>query len=222
MATTPRSLEIEVLTNAGDLTRWLTDQEKKQLPFANALALTRTAQASQRRVRESLPRNFKIRNKGLPKAAVRHEPAEKRDWPRQESAVFIPARFRFLADHEAGVIRKPTRGHRLAIPRAIKRTARGKIPASKTPSKVRDRKNTYVTDGPFAEIRRRVRKNAKDRRSILYLLRRRVKIKPALDMNLTVATWVTQTHRREFRKAWKQALGKPRYKRALTRRAARL
>jgi hypothetical protein len=210
------NLKVEVLNNAGDLSRWLTDQEKKQLPFANALALTRTAQSAQKSVRNSLPVNFNIRNKGLVLAGVRHQPAEKKAWPRQESAVFIPARFRFLADHEAGVVRKPSKGHRMTIPKAIKRTTRGKIPAAKTPTKLRAKKSVYTTDGSFAEIRRKVRKGAKDRRAILYLLRRRVKIKPRMKFAWTVREKVAHVHRREFRKAWKKVMGLPRYRRGLS------
>lgn len=201
-------VNIEVLHNGKQLRRWLTDQERRQLPFANALALTRTAQHGQRRTRDSIPRRFKLKMKSMPRAAVRIRPAFKRDWPNaMEASVGITRKFRFLADHEKGVIRRPSRGHRLTIPKAVKRTTRGKIPAAKTPTRVRAKKSVYVDEG-LQEIRRKVRKGAVDRRRILYLLRPFVRIKRRLGMRTTVTMSVREVHRAEFRKAWRQAMGK--------------
>lgn len=203
-----RTVHVEVLHNAGQLKRWLNDQERKQLPFANALALTRTAQAAQRDTRESIPRRFKLRARGMPRAAVRIRPASKHDWPHQEASVGVTKKFRFLADHEEGTVRRPSKGHRLTIPMAIKRTSRGKIPKAKTPTRMREKKSVYVDD-ENREIRRRPpRRGARDRRMRLYLLRPAVRIRKRLGMKLTTRMAVQREHRKQFRAAWKKAMGK--------------
>jgi hypothetical protein len=51
-------IQVSVKSDIDRLTRWLGSAEKEQVPYASALALTRTAQAAQARVKEEIPRVF--------------------------------------------------------------------------------------------------------------------------------------------------------------------
>lgn len=51
-------IQVNVKSDLDKLTRGLSLMEREQVPFATALALTRTAQAAQARIKEELPRAF--------------------------------------------------------------------------------------------------------------------------------------------------------------------
>ena len=51
-------IQVNLSSDINRLTRWLNSAEREQVPYATALALTRSAQAAQARVKEEIPRVF--------------------------------------------------------------------------------------------------------------------------------------------------------------------
>ena len=165
---------IEIDHNGPQVQRWLTELERKQIPFATAVALTRTARDVVEEEMKQLPQRFTIRKKSMIRRAIKSIRAEKRDWPMPSATVYVPEAFKFLADHEGGATRKGMAGHRVAVPtRLVKRTASGRVRKAQKPGAIRRRKTGYV-DEEQQQIRQRTTK--KRRVGIFYLLRNKVQI----------------------------------------------
>ena len=101
---------------------------RDQIPFANAVALTRSAVDCAAAERERLPKVFKLRNTGGNRG-IRSTAAKKSDWPTSRSSVQWRE---YLARHQAGGVQHPTRSRTWAVPTLLvsrKRGAGGKIPA---------------------------------------------------------------------------------------------
>lgn len=194
---------VEIETNARQLERRLDSFRRKQVPFAVASALTKTAFDARAAEIRDMPQRFHLRAKALPRVAVKVEKAKKRDWPHHcEAAVGIPEKFRFIADHELGTVRRSTKGGRLAIPtRVIKRTARGKIRKSQKPAVVARRKTVREHDEMLLRRRR-----GRDRREVLYFLRPKVRIRPSLRMGETVSRAVRKRFYSNFQEAFEHAV----------------
>jgi hypothetical protein len=99
----PSMLKLTIELEATFITR------RDQLPFATALALTRTAQAAQERVRNELPSHFTIRNSWVSKGIL-IERAEKKTL---EATIF--SRDDFMILQEKGGTKLP-RGRSLSVP----------------------------------------------------------------------------------------------------------
>jgi hypothetical protein len=87
------------------------DIAKNQLPFANALALTRTAQDAQGDVRQGLPVRFTIRRASWMRANVKIKAAKKTDL-----VATVEDTFDAMGLQEAGGQKLPTVGQYLAVP----------------------------------------------------------------------------------------------------------
>lgn len=107
-------MELSVTSNVKQLKRKFSRLQHDQVPFATAVALTKTAQAAQKKIQEEIPNRFRVTKKWWLKqqpTGVKIEPAtKKRLWAR----VFTKAYFADL--QEEGGTKKPTRGSRLAVP----------------------------------------------------------------------------------------------------------
>lgn len=187
----------------------LSNLKRKQLPFAQALALTRTAQAAQRKIKAGLSDRFEIRNNFIERG-VRIQAATKR---RTQAAVFWRApggasRRGFadtLARQETGGIKRP-RKKTIALPRGIKRGAGGRITKGNQPGRLLERKNVFIAEvRGGAAILRRVGKSGRPK--LLYFLTpRAARIKERFEFRETATRVASRVYRREFGKAFARAL----------------
>lgn len=175
---------------------------RKQIPFAAAVALTRSARDGVEAVRVSLPRQFEIRNKGLLKRWLSTR-ADKKDWPRLRAQ--IGSKDEWWRLQEEGGAKKPTRGKTVVIPTRLVRTSPGaRIRKSQYPSQLFAQGKARATPDTFRAVRQRRRR--KDPREILYLRRPRVRIRPALEGQKTIGVALRKVYGEHFRRELEQAL----------------
>lgn len=190
----------------------LSDLQRKQLPFAQRLALTRTAQAAQREIKKELPGRFTLRSNFVERG-VKVQASTKRS---PEAAVFWrapggPARRAFaepLARQEEGGIKSPRKKF-LAIPRKVKRGKGGRITKSNLPSNVLKRKRVFIGKTRTAKTLGIYERGAKARYpiKILYLLTpRAVVIDERFEFVATAELTARRVYKKEFGKAFAKAL----------------
>ncbi len=197
----------------------LDDLRRRQIPYATALALTRTAQAAQSEIRGKLPERFTIRSP-FTERGVRIQAATK---IRPEAVVYWkgPENSRFglsLARQEVGGAKRPysraikqsakVHGRAyVALPRDVKRGAKGIIPRSQRPGEVLKRKRVFVKEEPGrgAVIMQRGAKGAAPR-VLYYLDPRPARIKPRFGFRKTAEEVARRVFKREFGKAFAQAI----------------
>lgn len=133
-------IEIKVEDNLADFNRRLTQLEKKEMPYATAVALTRTVQDAQSAIISAIPHIFKTTKKWWLKqqpTGIKITPAKK---IRLLASVYTSAFFAAL--QEAGGVKTPHRGKNLAVPS-------DKVPKSRRKSggarKTLDMKRTFAT-----------------------------------------------------------------------------
>ena len=184
----------------------LDDLRRRQLPFAQALALTRTAAKAQKKIRRDLPDRFTLRNKYV-STGVRMEKATKK---RPEAAVFWrgrKGRSKFgdqLALQATGGKKSP-RGRTIALRRGAKRGKGGTTPLSQQPAALLKKKNVFIKDvRGGAGILQRVRGG---RPRLLYFLKRgAVNIPKRWEFRETVRDEAQRIYRKEFGRAFAKAL----------------
>ncbi len=141
--------------NADVLAATLDDLTRRQLPFATALALTKTARAAQRRMQNRMPQVFNLRRtEALFRNAVKSKPATKRDLVAdvriegpQSGAISADARVRrMILRHEEGGVHISAARYRTVrlenaalgfyLPARGLRTGNGGIPARLYPANI--------------------------------------------------------------------------------------
>jgi len=187
----------------------LDDLRRQQLPFAQALALTRTAQAAQAEIKRELPSRFTLRNSFVERG-VRVQAASKRT---QEAAVFWrspggASRRGFaerLAIQETGGSVSPI-SKTIPIPRGVKRGAGGTIPKSRRPARLLDRPKVFIQDvnGKGAVILQRVGRAAP--RLLYFLSQKTSRFRPRFEFKATAERVARREYRREFGRAFAKAL----------------
>jgi hypothetical protein len=197
------SFHVKVTTNASEVAAALGHFRRDQLPFATAVALTRTAESARDELRGTLGRYFKIRSKRVARG-ITFNPARKGDWPRQRAVV--GTRDEFMADHALGRQRKG-RGHRIAVPTRFvesKRTSTGKIPKRLKPGPV-IAAGGAIREGLDPRVERKLSRRSRPKIKITQTLHRRVKI-PRHWPFVQVATFAARrTYRRHFITALERA-----------------
>lgn len=121
-------------SNIKEIIKGLNDFEKKQLPFAESLALNRTALIAQNAIKHKIDKDFNVTSKSWNKVGgkfgIKKKAATKRN---PEVMIYIPDINTWIEDHERGDIRTgvqliPTRGFRkiykLKTNKAIKKKAK--------------------------------------------------------------------------------------------------
>ena len=184
----------------------LDDARRNQIPFATALALTKTAQSAQKRIRRELPERFTIRNRFLERnvriqAATKRRPEAAILWkPPASRSSFSKA----LALQETGGTRKP-KGRTIALPRGVKRGKGGTIGKAQRPARVLQRKNVFIQDAKGgAAIFRRVGRGRP--RLLYYLTRRPARIDARWEFRETARDEARRVFKREFGRAFARAL----------------
>jgi|DEB0MinimDraft_10_1074344.scaffolds.fasta_scaffold49633_2 hypothetical protein len=129
---------LQVSHNADDIIKNLTNMQQKQLPFATALGLTRTAQGAVRAQKKEMTRVFD-RPTPYTRGALKHLPASK-DARRIRSAIFL-AEFagkgtpadRYLAPHIFGRMRRQKPHERRLMMKGILPAGFGTVPDGEAP-----------------------------------------------------------------------------------------
>lgn len=197
-------MEIKILSNAKQVSRAMSDLAYKQLPFATAVALTKTAVQSARIAKEDMGHRFQLKNKWTQKG-VQIERAEKRDWPHIQAAVGIDEKRAYIADHEEGHIRKGQRGHRLAVPSSnIRRTKTGKIPKGQRVRAIREKKG-FIPKGSRTVFVRKGR-GRKKRMLPLYFLGPSIRIRKKLGFVRVVTQEIQRRYHRTFKVQFDKAV----------------
>lgn len=107
-------MDFNVKNNIKQATRGLNKIQKKQVPYATALALTRTAQECQKYIQSKITSIFKVTKKWWLKqqpTGIKIKPATKTNLV---SSVYTSAYFAEL--QEEGGTKRPTRSNKLLIP----------------------------------------------------------------------------------------------------------
>jgi len=197
-----------VAANLPEFQRWIDNATRRQIPFATALALTRTAKGARDDVVVGLPQHFVVRGSRLAQS-IRYKPANKSDWPRPYSVVYTLAEALVL--QELGGIKVPRRRD-LAIPGAGTRpTPETRITASKRPAAVLARRGYFLgtikggVNAGAAAILQRVGPERYPLR-VAYLLRPRGVVKARLGFAETVRRRVNFTLGAEWLSAMNQAV----------------
>jgi hypothetical protein len=207
---TAHSMIIRVSSDVERFTRGMDEAARDQVPFALARALTWTAQDAQRDVREELPKRFTIRRSYV-SDSVRITPAKKKS---PVAIVGVTDRAAFMERQETGFTgAKPTRrGHRAAVPVRKARDTAGfpnkaaLVGRGQLPSRVRDKPRVFLVTTPFgAGI---LRREGKDRYpvTILYWLKRGVRIKPAFGFKGTTGDSVRRAFGKNFVASLEEAI----------------
>jgi hypothetical protein len=174
-----------------------------QLPFAIALAQTQTAVAARKAIQKDAFDRFKLKNKGFPRVAIHVKEAAKHDYPRSEALIFVAKKHKYLAMQERGGIKRSGSGRRLAIPtRIVKKTKGGKVRATQTVRRIRDRKKARVEEDTGQVVHRTKARPV----GIFYLLRRRAKIKPLFKFEDTGKAEIAAAYPGLYTKALKKAI----------------
>ena len=191
----------------------LDDLRRRQIPYALALALTRTAQAAQSEIKNELPSRFTIRN-AFVERGVKIKTASKRD---QEAAVFwqapVASRRAFaqsLARQETGGTKTPS-NRWLAIPRPAVEKRRGKggmIPKRWRPGQALKRKDVFIAKTQTAGVMAIYRRTTKKRYPIeaLYTLTDRIRVRETFQFVPTARAAARQVFKKEFGKAFAKAI----------------
>lgn len=197
-------VDIETAATRFDLNKL----QKEQIPFATALALTRTAQDAQRFIKDDMPRRFTIRRKFVLKG-VKIVPAKKRDiinFGLASSEVFSKDRFMWI--HEPGGVKKAPSGKKhLAIPSPLIRTSKNRVvPKSRYVAKVLQNKKKFFIDMDRKNRPAVFKRVTKNKTKVAFWLRPQVKIKPRWNFGKTAARAVRLKFVKNFNAAMRKAL----------------
>jgi hypothetical protein len=172
----------------------------RQVPFATALALTRTAQDAQLEVRRQLPQRFTIRNNFVSQG-IRIVPATKTTL---EAAVL--SRDDFMVRQEKGGTKTPKDGRSIAVPENVRVNKRGIVTRANRPRQLLDKPRTFIaTIRGVRGIWQRQTKNRTPLR-LLYALVPLVRVRPRFGFEETIRKVVTSRFARQFQVAFLQAL----------------
>ncbi|ABK44561.1 conserved hypothetical protein [Magnetococcus marinus MC-1] len=179
------------------------DNLAKQVRYATAVALTRTAQDAQAEVRRRLPERFTIRTGWVAKG-IRIKPAKKSDL--QASVRVLDP---FMALQETGGAKRSQSGDSLAIPYGARPNPKSVTRPGKFPGALLKKPNHFIAplhDDPstHAVWRRGGRKGRKLK--MMYRFVNRVEIKPRFGFMDTVKSVVESRFQKNFNEAITEAM----------------
>ena len=190
---------LDVKINTRQLQRFLEELTVRELPFAMSMAMNRAARDSLDYVRREVPKRFTIRSAGVLRG-FRVQPSHKSQWPRLQVALGTVDSFWVL--QQFGGVKKPKSGRHLAIPtRLTRRTKSGKISKAQRPRALIAAGKARVAEGSV----RKARTTKRDRRTMLFLLRRQARIKPRLQLDQLVHDSFPRFFPRNFGRAFEHA-----------------
>ena len=198
---------VNIIVESERSTKNQTQQLKKQIRFATAVALTRTAQDAQEEVRRQLPERFTIRTGWLAKG-IRIQPARKNTL---ESSVRVLDDFMTL--QETGGLKRSRSGDSLAVPVGARPTPRSVTRPGKFPGALLKKPRHFIAafhDDPqtHAVWRRGGRKGRKVK--LMYVFADQVRLEPRFDFMETVKLVVEARFEGNFSDAMQEALASAR------------
>lgn len=191
------SFKMEV-TGVREATRFLSDLQKKQIPFATAKALTETAEQARDEIVKHLQDKFTLRTawwKPRTRYGINVQPAKKTSLV---SEVFTRAPW--MALQESGGAKIP-RGQNIAVPSSfVKRSKRDLITKANRP---RNLKNSFITRSKSGQetIFQRIGRGRNKAIRPMYFLEKRAQIKPAFQFAKTAQRVANDRWRKNFAKA---------------------
>ena len=192
-------------THAREASDWLRAARARQIPFATAVAQTKTIRDAQRAIQGSAFSRFKLRAKNLPRVAVKMERAQKTDFPNSKATVYVPKSFAFLELQEKGGTKRGKSGHRIAVPTRIVRTkSRGGPIKSQRPRAIGSRKGAKEIEGQL------VHRTKRRRLGIFYTLTDSAKIRPKFRFETTGRKVISRVWAGHFKREYENSLNPPR------------
>lgn len=197
-----QAIRLTIDDNGLELIRAFQDYAAHQLPFAAAVALTRTAEETRDKVRAGMSMYFHLRRNSprgaTPVAGVRHRSANKKDWPRPHAAVGTIDDF--MVDHIMARWR-PGKEHSRTIPtKAVpSKTRRGKFRKA-------FQAKTLLEGSKQTTAKQRIRREGPGRVRVLRASKKGLLIR-ARDGHLMILKKGTTAQRRSERRALRK--GKP-------------
>ena len=179
----------------------------KQIRYATAVALTRTAKDAQAEVRRQLPERFTIRTGWVAKG-IRIKPARKNDL---ESSVRVMDEF--MALQETGGLRRSRSGEAAAVPIGARPTPLSVTRPSMFPGRLLEKPNHFIApmkdDPQTSAVWRRTGRKGRNRK-LMYIFDKRVEVKPRFGFMGTVRAVVEARFSKNFSKAVRDALASAR------------
>ena len=195
-----KGISVAIGADIGPFLKDLARVHKDQLPFATAVALTRTARDATESARGVLGDRFTLRNQFSMKG-IQFEKAKKKDWPRIRTRVGIESKRSYLVDHVLGVTRRPGRADWKAIPtRSPGRTPKGRVRKGERPSRLLAKGKARVSKDGRSLVDLRRRRGARNRLRVLYLLRPQVRIRATFPFERVVSREVGRVYHRHFKR----------------------
>lgn len=188
------------VTGVDELTRYLNDLQRKQIPFATAQALTATAEDVRAEIVKGLSEKFTLR-KNWWRPGTRYGFNVKKA-RRNDLVAEVFTRAPWMVDHETGATRRP-KGRNLAVPSEfVKRSKRDLITKANQP---RNLKKAFVLRSRSGQetIFQRIR--GKGLRP-MYFLTKQAEIKPTLEFHITAVRVVNARWAKNFSKALDHAI----------------
>lgn len=189
-----------------DTSKVFLKQNLTQVPFATALALTRTAQDAQAEVRRELTTRFTIRNNWVSQG-IRIIKATK-----QNLEAVVYSKDDFMVLQEKGGAKTP-RGNSIAIPEGARTNKRGIVTAANRPGALRSRPGVFRArigglDGLWQRIRGHKSKRRKGERvlKLLFVFKPSVPVSARFGFVETVRKIARSRFARQFELALGQAI----------------
>jgi len=194
---------VSVTVNENVIGRAFADLEK-QLRFAAAQALTKTAQEAQEEVKRQLPERFTIRTGWLAKG-VRIRPAS-----RNNLKASVLVKDAFMALQETGGDKTSPFGDALGVPVGARPTPQSVTRPSKFPGALLTKKGFFIAPiihgSKIMGVWKRTGKGRGERMTLMYVFEQKVRIKPRFGFRETVRKVVMERFPHRFAEALRQAL----------------
>lgn len=200
-------MEIQVSTNAGEVSLFVDRLVREQVPFAAARALTDLALSSRSVMLGHITSTYQIRRQSLlteRTGVMRIRPGRKADWPNVSSEVGVAEWAEFMVKQERGGEHRAESGRRIAVPArwVADRRRQGRVPKQWRPRPVRERPGAQVSErGNVSAPVRGVRGPEP-----MFWLRRRIRIEPTLQLQERVQRHVAGRWPAAFRARLREAV----------------
>ena len=207
------NLQIKVKSNIKQFTKGIRGWQKKQLPFAVAQTLTKTAFTLRKvAVDKIFPQAFKSsRARNFATGILRVKPASKRHYEsgRIFSSLFDSKELNYLMLHEEGGMKRPREGHTIAVPT---RKTKGKLGKRRNkawrPRQLLSKENYVKIEKPKGKLKYTIVRTAKagKKNERIYNMVTSAFIKPKLRFERTASKIVKKAMPKIFKREFANAL----------------
>lgn len=193
-------MQLDIDIDMSGLSALFKDIYGRQIPFAMALTLTRTAQDCQKEVQRKLPTQFTIRNTWTEKG-IRITPASKTNL---QSSIYTKDDYMVLQND--GGVKKPRSGKVLAIPEAIRTSNTDILKRSMRPKSLLGKKKSGIFYAVMPSGMKGIwqREGKKGKPKLLYAFKTDAKVKPRFNFEPTILKTASESMDRQFNLAMQQ------------------